>query len=546
VGYAICYVHIFALGPACAQPIPPEVSNSANQWPLANKDYSNSRVATGSSITSANVHQLQRGWTFEFPPEAQFVFGAAAANPIIAEDVVYMQDLASNIYALQLGTGELLWENQRDLLNAGPNGVAVGWGKVFALGDERSFVALDKETGAQVWSTTLSAHPGEGIDIQPTLYNGLVYTSTVPVTIEGFLQGLDGYLPGSVGVIHALDQRTGESVWQFNTVDSADIWGNAQLNSGGGAWYTPAIDTASGMTYWGTGNPAPWPGTEAFPNGASRPGPNLYTNSMIALDGTSGELKWHNQVRPHDLFDYDFQNAPILATLTIDEVEREIVIGAGKMGSVFAFDRNTGERLWARDVGIHQNDDLTEIPPGVTLEVFPGALGGVETPMALADGVVYVPVVNLPSLHSATKHLGFPGGFPDGLAAGTGELTAIDARTGIVLWNTRFDSMVLGGATVVNDLVFTSTFDGMIYALDRATGEAVWSYQAQGGINFLPAVAEDRIIFPIGLQTGDTGPHLLALMIPEPSAAVLAAWAFAVLVAARRKSVSSLTRITNH
>jgi len=530
-----------SLGQLNGQLIPPEVTNSADQWPLANKDYANTRVATGSTITSANVHLLSKLWTFDFPPEAAFVFGAAAANPIVAEDVVYMQDLGSNMYALDLLTGNLRWEKINNTANAGPNGVAVGWGKVFGLGNETTFVALDKETGADVWSTPLSTSAGEGMDIQPTLYDGKVYTSTVPVTVEGFLQGLSGYLPGAVGVVHALDQATGAPQWNFNTVGSADIWGNPAANSGGGAWYTPAIDVDRGVTYWGIGNPAPWPGTAEFPNGSSRPGPNLYTNSMVALDHQTGQLDWFKQIKPHDLFDTDYQNAPILTTVNINGEPLDVVIGSGKGGTVHAFNRNTGEILWATDVGTHQNDDLTEVPPGETVEVLPGVLGGVETPMALADGVVYVPVVNLSSLFTDSQFLGFPGGFPEGLAAGTGEFTALDAASGEVLWNVQFDSMVFGGATVVNDLVFTSTFDGMIYALDRETGAIVWSYQAEGGINFLPAVAGDSIIFPVGLQTGDVVPHLLTLAIPEPSSFVLTALGFVGLLTLRRNKAGRQT-----
>jgi glucose dehydrogenase len=509
------------------------VSSSAHQWPLANKDYANTRVANGSAITSANVHMLRPEWTFAFPPEATFAFGAAAANPIIAEDRVYMQDLGSNVAALDLETGALLWERRRNVLNAGPNGVAVGWGKVFSLGSERSFAALDKQTGAEIWSKTLSTHPGEGIDIQPTVYDGTVYTSTVPVTIQGFLEGLDGYLPGSVGVIHALDEATGETKWSFNTVDSADLWGNPELNSGGGAWYTPAIDTERGVTYWGTGNPAPWPGTEDFPNGSSRPGPNLYTNSVVALDHRTGALKWYNQVAPHDLFDLDFQIPPILTTIDNNGRERDILIGAGKTGSVIAFDRDTGERVWSTEVGMHENDHLTSVPEGQEVRVFPGNLGGVETPMAMADGVVFVPIVNLPTFFTSSDTR-WDGGFDNALTTGTGELSAIDIQTGEVLWNREFDSMVFGGATVVNDLVFTSTFDGMIYALNRATGEEVWSYQAAGGINLTPAVAGDRMIFPVGVP-GSAPPHLLALrIVPECSTVLLSALAMAGLAAIRR------------
>ena len=158
------------------------------------------------------------------------------------------------------------------------------------------------------------------------------------------------------------------------------------------------------MTYWGTGDPSPFPGTKDFPNGSSRPGPNLYTNSMLALDHNTGELAWYNQVKPHDLFDLDFQAPPIIADLEIEGEERPVVIGSGKLGRVIAFDRRNGDILWDTPVGDHQNDELQEIPLGETVEVLPGFLGGVETPMAFADGVVYVPAIELAS-HPFTDRL---------------------------------------------------------------------------------------------------------------------------------------------
>ena len=302
--------------------------------------------------------------------------------------------------------------------------------------------------------------------------------------------GLKSYLTLNV-VIY--DQETGEIKWHFDTVDTADVWGNPAVNSGGGAWYPPAVDLRTGITYWGIANPAPFPGTPDFPNGTSRPGLNLFTDSMLALDARSGALQWYTQVLPHDLYDHDFQCSPILATARINGARREIVIGGGKLGKVFAFDRETGDILWQTKVGQHENDELTEFPDGIT-HVYPGIFGGVETHMALADGVVYVPVVNVFTDFTPT---GIDQNTLD-IAGGTGELVAININDGSIRWTKQFSSPNFGGATVVNDLVFTATFDGKIYAFNRRTGDEKWSYQASGGINAWPAVADNTIIFPVG------------------------------------------------
>jgi outer membrane protein assembly factor BamB/plastocyanin len=464
--------------------IPPEVLLFSDDWPLANKDYNNTRATFTSKINSKNVSKLQVAWTFEIPGIS--TFGAAATNPLIVGNRVYLQDLKSNVYAFHLGTGKLIWLKVFNVDNIGPNGPAVGWGKIF-ITRGADVIALDMK-GNELWTTTLTENPNEGTDFQLTAWGNLVYVSTVPgASVINFYTG------GTVGFIHALDQQTGAIQWSFSTVDTPDIWGNPTINSGGGAWYPPAIDMKTGITYWGIANPAPFPGTPDFPNGSSRPGPNLYTDSMLALDAKTGALKWYNQVKPHDLFDLDFQLSPVLASAKIGGVEKEIVIGGGKLGKVTAFDRATGEMLWQTPVGEHQNDDLTELPEGTT-RVFPGVFGANETCMALAGDIVYVPVLNIftdytpTSIDQTTLDI----------AGGTGELVAIDVKSGDILWDNKFNSPNFGAATVVNDLVFTSTFDGKIYAFDRMTGNEIWSYQASGGINAWPAVAGDTIIFPVG------------------------------------------------
>ena len=368
--------------------IPPEVTQYAKDWPLPNKDYANTRATTDATINSGNVKNLGVAWAIPLP--GQGIFGAASTTPIIMGNTVYFQDLGNNIFAIDLATGAIKWKKLYNESNIGPNGVAVGWGKVFGSADPYNMAALDINTGNQLWLSPISNQPTTGTDIQPGVYGGLVLTSTVPGSSAG-----DFYSGGGIGTIYALDQATGKIVWSFDTVDSPDIWGNKDVNSGGGCWYTPAVDLNTNTLYWGISNPAPWPGTKEFPNGSSRPGPNLYTDSMVALDGKTGKLLWYTQVYPHDNYDYDLQIAPILASGNINGKQQDIVIGAGKMGRVVAFNRQTGAILWETFVGMHQNDQLANLPADNVTRVYPGSLGGVETPMAYADGVVYVPVNNL-------------------------------------------------------------------------------------------------------------------------------------------------------
>ncbi len=483
--------------------VPPEVTQYAKDWPLPNKDYNNSRATTDSTITSANVNTLGVAWASPIPGKG--FFGAATTMPIIMGNTVYYQDTNNNIIALDMATGKTIWQKNYNTPTVGPNGIAIGWGKIFAQADPYDIVALDMK-GNELWRTNISQLDIIGVDTQPTVYGGQVLVSTVPgVGFSSYYAG------GAYGTLYGLDQQTGKITWSWVTVDSTFPWGNATVNSGGGAWYPPSVDQKTGMTFWGIGNPAPYPGTAACPNGTSRPGDNLYTDSMVALDST-GKLQWYNQVLPHDIMDHDFQIGPILASATINGAATDIVIGAGKLGKVAAFDRATGKQLWNVPVGKHQNDDLTAIPDGQTVTVFPGTYGGVETPMAYANGIVYVPIVNLSMdlTGSTLKSQSF--------TAGTGELVALDVNTGNVLWDKQFPALDVGGATVVNDLVFTATYDGMIYAFNATTGDQVWTYQAPGAINSWPSISGDTLVWPVGFGTV---PSVLAFKLGSNTTPVL-------------------------
>lgn len=492
---------------AAEEHVPPEVAEYEAGWPLPNKDYKNTRATIDSAISSKTAGNLKATWSFPIPGIS--AFGAAASNPIIIGDRVFLQDLQCNVFALDLQTGEPIWSKFYNVTNViGPNGPAVGWGKVFVAKDLYNVTALEAETGEEIWSTRLSDINTTGIDIQPLVYDGLVYVSTVPGTGDVF------YAPGGIGIIYALNAETGEIVWSFSTVDSPDLWGHKEVNSGGGSWYPPAIDVSSGLSFWGIGNPAPFPGTEEWPSGTSRQGPNLYTDSIVALDHKTGKMAWFRQVLPHDLFDHDFQISPILADLKIGGDEKHVVFGAGKMGMVYAFDRSSGEILWSTVVGKYDETAQLDVLPNGTTRIYPGVLGGVETPMAYSDGKVFVPVVNMFADWTPTSTNLSALDFSNA----TGELVALDAATGKILWIKLFTTMTLGGATVVNDLVFTAEYDGTIHAFKVDSGEEVFVYKAAAGINGWPAVAGNFIVWPAG--DGDK-PSLIALNLSAETDASL-------------------------
>ncbi len=472
---------------------PPEVSaNSGTDWPLPGHDYTNSRAAVGSPIDASNVDHLTPAWQVN-------TAGALTTAAVIVGHTAYAEDDTGTVVAVDTSTGRTLWRSASTGYTVGPEGAVVGWGLVFAA-TANGAEALNEKSGKVVWTRRLTQSTTAGVDMQPTVVGHHVLISTVPVSIAKQFQG------GDRGIIYSLDASTGKVDWSFDTVASKDLWGNPTVNSGGGAWYPPTIDTATGITYWGIGNPAPFPGTPQYPNGSSRPGPNLYTDSTVALDLSTGHLIWYHQVVPHDLSDQDFVNS-LLVTIQSGGSQKQIVVGAGKGGQVVGMDPGTGRVLWQTTVGKHENHSLKALPAGPT-EVLPGTYGGVLTPPASADGTVYVATLNAPSMlfPNQTSYFGGKTGTMDG------ELVAINAATGKIRWDTSVPGDPTGGATVVNNLVFTATLQGTIVAVNRLTGKVVWTYQAPAGVSGWPAVAGDLIVFPTGTLEGPPG-HLLALRL---------------------------------
>jgi outer membrane protein assembly factor BamB len=453
---------------------PREYAANPGDWVLPGRDYDNSRTATGSTIDASNVGRLTEAWSVP-------VTGSLTTVPLIVGDTIYVQDGAGVIYAIDRAAGSVRWKTEAYGFNIGPYGVAVADGRVFGAHGIAGIVAVDARTGKELWTRDLQTTTTTGLDIQPTVYAGTVLAATVPVSTTGI------YTPGDRGILYALDAATGKTRWRFDTV-KGDLWGHPEVNSGGGAWYPPSIDPVRGLVYWGVANPAPFPGTKEYPNGTSRPGPNLYTDSTVALDVATGKLRWFHQVHPHDNFDRDLVHTLIARARD----GREVVIGTGKGAVVVGLDPESGERRWSTPVGLHRNDDL-ETLSGPT-EVAPGTFGGVITPPATADGVVFLATVNAPAtlMPDETAYFATEMGQQDG------EVVALDATTGEVVWDTKVPGDPLGAATVVNDLVLTSLLDGTLVALDRATGTIVWQTKAPGGINGWMAVAGDLLVVPVG------------------------------------------------
>jgi len=440
-----------------------------------NGDSANRRRAE-TSIESRNVSNLSEIWTVPGTPGNEV--GAFVSSPVAVDGVVYVQDLESSVRAIDLANGEVEWQKKYHSPTTGPNGVFVAEDRIYGATAQKAF-ALDRDTGREIWSTRLVGDSSERIAMAPGFSEGLVYLSTIPKAFEG----------GERGVLWALDAETGKRVWSFSTVPKG-LWGNPKVNFGGGLTSPPAFD-GKGFMYFDVGGPGPLPGTKRRPWGSSRPGPNPYTDSVVKLDAKTGKLKWHYQLTPHAVCVWDLQEPPLL----LKAGGRNLVVAAGKAGIVVALDRQTGKPVWRQAVGVHNGHDrdgLRLMRSGYTgvqlpVTVFPGSYGGVTAPLSTDGSTVFVPLINHPTkLYSQT--------IAEQNESYGGELVALAADTGRPRWSSRLKSATFGATSSVNDLVFATTFDGSVYAIDAKSGDEEWSADLPSGINGGLAFGRDTLV----------------------------------------------------
>ncbi len=404
------------------------------------------------------------------------------ANPVLANGIAYVQDGASNVMAVQYATGKVLWTHRYTSPDYGPNGVTIGNGKIYGVTATGVF-ALDAKTGRQLWYDTHLATGKANFDIAPQVAGGKVFVSSA-LTVGG-------------GILYALNADTGATIWRFQTV--ADKIGRQIRRPPDGAWDASTIIGPDHSVYAGIGNPY-----LSQYQAQTTPSRELYTDSIVKLNQATGKLEWYYQAFPDDFHDWDLQISPIYTTAA----GHPVVLAAGKGGFVFALDPTSGTLLWKTAVGIHNGhdrDDQLALAGKLHLKtpytLYPGEAGGVETNMAAADGVVYVPVVNLPDTYTGTK---VPVGTAN-FAQGSGAMVALSIATGKQLWATNLGQMPLGGATVSNDLVFTTSvvfaapLTCEVVALLRKDGSIVWTAHLQAGCNATLAIAGSTLLVGAGL-----------------------------------------------
>ena len=494
-----CFSKSAATGQAGSAPSGTPNPAAAAAWTLPGGNLANTRDVT-SPITSSDVSTLGVAWCV--PIEASLSSGFTdnyATTPVVVNGVVYTQDLKSNVMAIRLATGKVLWTHNYNSQNGGPDGVNVVGGTVYAATNHAA-VALSAATGRQLWSRTLIGNDREGIDMAPGYDDGTVYVSTVPVNPD-----VGEYLGGAKSTLWALNARTGAPDWSWDEVQN--LWGNPAVNSGGGLWDPPSFDS-HGNIYIGIANPGPigqtgWP--KGYPWGTSRPGPNLYTDSVVKLS-PQGKLLWYYQLTPHDLYDWDLQNSPLLTTAN----GQQVVIDGGKAGTLIELNAQTGKLLWKLPVGVHTGHDndglLTEnatpaasIPLPAKFDLEPGVFGGVESQLATNGSTTYAAVNNLAVPLSVQGLAESSRAFAASIPKATGEMVAVDQDTGKIEWADKLPSSPYGAAAVTNNVVFTTTYHGDLYAFNATTGAILFKTPLSAQTNAPVTIDGDYIIAGAGL-----------------------------------------------
>ncbi len=475
-------------------------------WPAANGNLLNTRVAVDSPITAATVDGLRVAWTYRLPGRARHGLehtGSLVANPIVVDGVVYVQDIYSNVYALGLANGRLLWEhrfNEKLLSGPGPNGVAVSAGRVYGLTPRTAF-ALSARTGRVVWMDRHLLTTGEGtFGMQPAVADGRLYVASQ----YGLSRG--------GGVLMALRASDGAMLWRFHTTIRESPGVRAARAGSGGAWETPLVNPDGTVTY-GIGNPY-----QSIGSAYAHPARQLYTDSAVTLEAATGHLVWYYQAVPNDFKDYDLQTSPVLARSR----GREVVIASGKMGVVYALGARTGHLYWKTPVGQHNGhlgdseNALKHRPmPALPYSYLPGSLGGVLANLAVAGETVYVETLNLALSFTSTAQAV---GVATAATHEGGDIEALDLATGKVEWKVAVKSLPLGAMTVVNDLVLTTLYDGRLLALSRATGRVVLDRSLPTSTNAPLAVAGPYVVVAdggpaTGHRSSEGRPQVVALRV---------------------------------
>jgi alcohol dehydrogenase (cytochrome c) len=488
-------------------------------------DYQGTHYSRLKSITPANVKSLESQWSFQFA-------GTNVENtPIVVDGVMFVTGALNNAAALDARSGRPIWRYQRRLPNVHAQctvmtnrGFAILGDRLYMATLDAHLVALDAKTGSLIWDTTVADYQqGFSITLAPLALNGEI------------IVGITAGECALAGFVDAYDAATGKRLWRtYSTPRKGDparaTWlPESSADVGGGpTWMTGTYDAETDTLFWTTGNPG------ADYDGTKRLGDNLYTCSVLALEPSTGKIKWYFQFTPHDVHDWDATETPVLIDAEFRGRPRKLLIQANRNSFFYVLDREKGEFLlgkpfayqtWAKGLDDRGRPivlpDTDPTPKGTY--VCPDATGGTNWAAPSYDpltGLFFVPVREGCATYTRetiTPKAGdpFTGGDPqeDHKRGAPGAVRAIDPMTGEIRWNfpLHLGSAAAGVLATAGGLVFASDPEGSLVAMDARTGALLWRYQTGGEIHSSPisysvdgkqyvAIAGDSTLFVFGTK----------------------------------------------
>jgi alcohol dehydrogenase (cytochrome c) len=489
-----------------------KAASEPRNWLTYGGTYASQRYSLLTQITPDNVKNLEQKWVLQ-----NQVFGAWQANPLVVDGVMYLTQRPNDVMAVDAKTGRMFWlyrwtpsPDARVCCGSNNRGVAILGDTLFMGTLDGHLIALDAKNGRPLWNVEVA-------DVK------LAYSITMaPLVVKDkVIVGVGGGEFGIRGFVAAHDVRTGEELWRFTTIPGPgepghESWsGDAWKSGGGPVWVTGSYDPALNLTYWGVGNPGPdW-------NPDQRPGDNLYTDSVIALDADTGTLKWHFQFTPNDGYDYDSVQVPVLVDMDWQGKPAKLMLWANRNGFFYVLDRETGKFLlgkpfvkvnWASGLDENGRPIQTPQPPGSP--TWPGNQGGTNwypPSFSPRTGLFYFSAwENYATIYRKETAVFQPGrnfsggGFtvltpvPGAPAVGigrrspinnwtdevgSGAVIAMDPKTGEPRWKVdQFDVTDSGLLTTATDLLFTGGREGYFQALDARTGALLWKASLGGQV----------------------------------------------------------------
>jgi alcohol dehydrogenase (cytochrome c) len=496
-----------------------QVSNDrilrANQepqnWLTHHGSYNSQRYSTLAQITPENVKNLEIQWIFQARSLEKF-----EATPLVVDGIMYTVQAPNDVVALDAVTGRIFWtyshtpdQGARPCCGRVNRGLAILGDTLFMATIDARLLAIDAKNGRPLWNVAVAKpESGYAMTLAP-----LVVKDKVIVGTAGGEYGIRGF-------IAAYDAKTGKEAWRFYTIPGPgepghETWpanSNSWEHGGASVWVTGSYDPALNLTYWGIGNPGPdW-------NGDERGGDNLYSCSVVALDADTGKLKWHYQFSPHDEFDYDSTQVPVLADMQWQGSPRKVMLWANRNGFFYVLDRATGQFLlgkpfvevnWAS--GFDEKGRPQRVPGMVPTTqgtlILPGNQGGTNwynPSYSPKTGLFYVPTwANYSSLYvkQAVEYVegkNFGGGTPrpttpTGIRTtvnnyakedeGYGAIRALDPHTGEMKWQFKMTDVTDAGVlTTATNLLFSGGREGYFYALDARDGKLLWKFPVGGRV----------------------------------------------------------------